>query len=368
MHEQEHTYNNLDHIKPPRYLAPLLVASTALGMLIGNAVQLDDGQPTDYAAEQADGPDVCPEVEQKYIDEVEDLLSEGTEQAATRRLRATTSHLEAKHHVTIPHAEIDSFELSLSEDRAEVFTESATGETNVYYSQPYSYYQEKVTPVLATYGIELVVLDEGQTMDEDGMAGYSSTEMNSQKAKANLIRMVRHLYPTPVELISYLGVTQVVVGNILKPDTSGYANTTPFPETVFIDALAMNERTLLHEAGHVWDGANCGNEGMYEDPQFAALMPQTVKSSDRSLQSKLLGGPGAYESMGRIVATSNYALEETREGGIVENKAEIIARIGDIESYDTLSDAGPFVSSQHRLLMARLYRDAPNAVAYMIEL
>ncbi|MDQ5972677.1 MAG: hypothetical protein QG553_836 [Patescibacteria group bacterium] len=339
-----------------------------LGLAAGLAVDVDSHHVThDYQVEQDYGPDVCPQIDEQVIEEVDTLLADAREREASDMQQTTWYELEDKYDVTIPHDAIDNFETRLFEDGAEVLTQGVTGEVNRYFIEPFDYYQERASELLSAYGLDLVVLDEGQAMDGVNMIGYSSADMESQAAKANLVSLVRQLYQTPVELVSYLGTKTVVVGNIVKADTSGYANTVPFPDTVFIDALAANQRTLLHEMGHVWDAQYCGEYGMYNDPQFAALMPKVIQPADHSLDSENQGGSEDM-SEGRIVATTDYALEETIDGGIVENKAEIIAQISNYESYTTLPTVEPYVSQQHRLIMARLYQDAPNLMAYMIEL
>ncbi len=341
------------------------MAGSAFGALFSNAIHdTESAQRDSYALEQADGPEVCPEIDQQIIDDVEGLLTEANSELPA----ISRAELEAKYDVTIPHAAIESFETSLLEDKAEILTESATGEVNQYYSQPYSYYQDKATEILAAYGIDLVVLEAGQTMDGVSMFGYSPDDMQTQAAKSNLVKRVRELYEAPVELIQYLGARKVIVGNVAKANTAGYANTVPFPDAVFIDALGGNPRTLMHEIGHIWDAQYCGESGMYDDPQFAVLMPKSITPGDRSLESKKLGSEENEKSTGRIVATTNYALDKAKEKNIVENKAEIIAQIAILESYETLPRTEPFVSAQHRLLVARLYQDTPNVMAYMIEL
>lgn len=272
---------------------------------------------------------------------------------------------------------LDSLEIDLNQNQSKGFGE--------YYSA--------LSAILNELGIPL------KTGPVEGMGLKAQTptnaELQTSQAKFQTLHLARIFNKVPINLTKRLGITQVA----LTAHGEGFGGLALTDEGVLIVDVTNNGEERLgvaeHEYEHLIDAAECGADGMQNDPAYESLNRRAKYAGEYPLPQGFLNTvPRTWEALsGKIYPLkdamqeaakkrdaakgrqSQKALEALENGievesdygykNVGEDKAELGSHIFDPPSYgDVLDKISPVRRAKFLLLLARLYELAPEVVEY----
>jgi len=222
----------------------------------------------------------------------------------------------------------------------------------------------------------------------------TNEELQTYQAMFQTLRLARMFGQTPMNLTKRLGITQVA----LTAHGEGFGGLTLIDNGVLIIDVTNNGKDRFgvteHEYEHLVDVAECGPNGIRNDPAYTSLnrlagyagaypLPEnflsTVPPSMEALSEriyKLQDSINAAVKAGdtqkacqeqatlaalksEIEAESNYSYSE-----VAEDKAELGLNIFDPSYYEALDTRSPVRRAKFLLLLARLDELAPEVVEY----
>lgn len=266
---------------------------------------------------------------------------------------------------------------------------------------PIDVYFERVQEFLSRYDVSIEFAGDIDLDDDYGISvpvqhDYSKEQMlteNDIETKIVLYNLVDSFGKLPVELVKTMGMKRIVLTDIDEADDAiGFISPEVLDfDTIFLDHKEGGGIAPVHEMFHLWDMRVCGPVGAWRDPQFEELNPdpaednfdfyantqeyysednaQTLKNQNDLYTKKQIAQSDtekatiqaemdAIDSL--VVSTRDYGLNN-----IIEDKATIGEDIlGIFSRWSMESVESPILQAKTKLLLARLYSEAPEIVEF----